>query len=99
MWNAFISVIFKVIAWITTLILSPILAIVSVLIPSYSTYIGYFNSWLGYGLTYLNFFIDLFMIPRAPIIAVMGLGLGIITFNITMRVVGLTIAIWKYFKP
>lgn len=94
-----ISVVFKVLNALATLLLSPIFAVASLIIPDFSTYVGSMNTWLGYALTYFNFIIDLFMIPRGPLIAVATLGLGILTFNVTLRVVGLSIAIYKWFKP
>lgn len=99
MGQMFINLIFNLLNALATLLLSPIFAIASLIIPDFTTYVGSINIWLGYGLTYFNFFVDLFMIPRAPLIAVCTLALGIISFNVTLRVVGLSVAVYKYFKP
>lgn len=94
-----ISVVFKVLNALASIILAPIFAVASIIIPDFSTYVSSFNTWLSYGLMYINFFIDLFMIPRAPLIAVCTLALAILTFNVTLRVVGLIISVYKNLKP
>lgn len=94
-----ISVVFKVLNALASIILAPVFAVASLIIPDFSVYLSSMNLYLGYILHYFNFIIDFLLIPRAPLIAVATLGLGILTFNITMRVVGLSMAIYKWFKP
>lgn len=96
--NLLVSVIFRVLNFVSAIFFIPLKPILS-LVPSLSTFFVYMTTFIGYGLNYVEFFIKLLMIPKYLVVTVFSFGLGIFAFNITIRVVGLGMAIYHYFKP
>lgn len=85
--------------FVASVFLNPIFSAVTSIIPGISTFVTSVMTFIGYGLQYTSFFIKLLMIPPGLVVTFVGLFVGIFAFNITIRVVGLGMAIYHYFKP
>lgn len=96
--NLLIKVIFGVLNFLSNVFFLPIKPILA-LIPGLNTYFVYITTFINYGINYIDFFLKLLMIPKFLIITAFSFGLGIFAFNITLRVVGMGLAIYHYFKP
>lgn len=94
-----VSVVFRILNFIGGVFLNPIYLLVANIIPSLTTFFSYFVTFINYGLIYTSFFIKLLMIPTAPLVILMSLCVGIFAFNLTIRVFGLGLGIYKHLKP
>lgn len=94
-----VNFIFGLLASLAQIILSPIFLLVSLIVPDFSQYLESMNLFIGYALTYLNFFIDLFMLPRTGILIICTLWIGIFTFNISLKAYAFVLAVYKTLKP
>lgn len=94
-----VSVVFRILNFIGGIFLKPIYALVSTIIPALTNFFSYFITFINYGLVYTSFFVKLLMIPTAPLIILVGLCVGIFAFNLTIRVFGLGLGIYKHLKP
>lgn len=94
-----IDVLFTVLNFIANIFLSPIAAAINTVFPALTAFFTSVTTFIGYGLTYISFFVKLLMIPTAPLVALVGFFVGIFAFNLTLRVVGLGMAVYKWFKP
>lgn len=94
-----VNVIFTILNFIANLFLAPVIKAATALIPSLASFFNAFTTFIGYGLQYTGFFVKLLMIPTAPLTVLVGFFVGIFAFNLTIRVVGLAIAIYRWFKP
>lgn len=99
MLNSLISGIFKVIGYLASVVLSPIFTTISTVIPVLTSFFESIVTFLGYGLQYTSFFVKLLMIPKAPLVVLISFFATIFVFNISIRVVGLALAVYNYFKP
>lgn len=99
MGQAIVGFIFNLLAQLASVILAPIFLVVSLVIPDFSSFLESMNLYIGYGLTYINFFIDLLMIPRTPLLIVVTMWLGIFTFNISLKAYAFVLAVYKTLKP
>lgn len=90
---------FGILNFIAQLFLNPIFSTVSTIIPEISSFFSSILAFVGYGLQFTSFFVKLLMIPQGLLVTVVGLFVGIFAFNITIRVVGLGMAVYHYFKP
>lgn len=98
MGNLLIKVIFSILNFLSGIFFLPLKPIL-LLVPSLSTFFTSIVNFMNYGLNYLEFFLKLLMIPKGVIVAVFTFGLAVFTFNMTIRVVGLGMSIYHYFKP
>lgn len=94
-----VSIIFKVLNFIASVFLTPIFSVINTIIPAVGDFFSSIFEFIGYGLQYVGFFVKLLMIPQGLLITLVGFFVGIFAFNLTIRVVGLGMAIYKYFKP
>lgn len=94
-----VNVIFTVLNFIANIFLGPVVSLASSLFPALGEFFTSILTFIGYGLEYVSFFVKLLMIPTAPLAALIGFFVGIFAFNLTIRVFGLGMAIYKYFKP
>lgn len=94
-----INVVFWILNFVANIVLAPIMALVNTVIPSFSTFIGAMTSVVSYGLTYVAFFIKLFMIPTPALLLVVTFGFAILAFNVGVRSAGLVLQVYNYFKP
>lgn len=94
-----VNVVFRILNFVAGVFLNPIYSIVSGIIPGLTNFFNYFNTFIGYGLNYVTFFVKLLMIPTAPLVTMLGLCVGIFAFNLTIRVYGLGLGIYKALKP
>lgn len=96
--NLLIKVIFKVLNFLSSIFFLPIKPIMT-LIPGLASFFTAITTYMGYGLNYIDFFLKLLMIPKSVVVTAFSFSLGIFAFNITLRVVGMGMAIYHYFKP
>lgn len=94
-----IKVVFSILNFISRIFLSPIISVVSSVIPVLTNFFTGFLTFINYGLQYTSFFIKLLMVPKAPLVVLITFFVGIFAFNLTIRAVGLGMAIYHYFKP
>lgn len=94
-----VSVIFTVLNGVAKIFLLPIYLASDTLFPVLGTFFSYVFQFLTMVFTYLNFVVNLLMIPKPLLIVVAGMGVGIFAFNTTIRLVGMGMAIYHYFKP
>lgn len=94
-----VNLIFTIVSKIGDLILSPIVAGLSVLIPNFSLFMIYIIQWINYGMTYLLFFIKLLMIPYNCISIVVTVALASLSIMVIVRTYSLLVRIYNYFKP
>lgn len=99
MGQVIVDVIFKILNTLAGVFLNPIFSLISVIVPSLAQFFTSILTFVNYGLEYISFFIKLLMIPTAPLITFVSLFIGVFVFNMTIRTVGLGMAIYKYFKP
>lgn len=85
--------------FVANFFLNPIYSAVSVIFPAFASFFNSITTFIGYGLQYTGFFVKLLMIPTAPLVTFVSLFVGIFAFNITIRAVGLGMAVYHYFKP
>ena len=92
--------VFKIIQTLGSLLISPVLALVSPFLQAIglSNYYTSIITWFQMAFTYVNFAVAMLHIPRVPLIAVFSFGATIFTFNITLRAVGLVQAIYRTVK-
>lgn len=94
-----INLVFGILNFIANVFLSPIFSGISTLIPELGTLFSGITTFLGYGIQYTEFFIKLLMIPTWLTDIVLAFWSAIFIFNTTIRVVGLGMAIYHWFKP
>lgn len=88
-----------VLNFISRIFLGPIFTGISAIVPSFTQFFASVLQFFSYGIQYLTFFTKLLMIPQSLMVIFFGLAVGIFTFNITIRVVGLGVGIYRHFKP
>lgn len=99
MGQVLVDVLFFILNTISNFILSPIISAVVSVIPALGSFFQAFFTVASYFANFLGFLLDLFMIPRWIFTSVILMGFGILAFNTTVRVVGLAMAVYKWFKP
>ena len=93
------NLIFTLIAKVGDLVMSPLIAGISLLIPSFSSFITYILQFINYGFTYLVFFFKLLMIPKECVEIVVTVALASLTIMTLVRTYTLIVKIYNYFKP
>lgn len=96
--NLLIKVIFGILNFLSNIFFLPLKPIMA-LIPGLNSFFTAITTFMGYGIQYIDFFLKLLMIPKSLVVTTFSFGLGIFIFNITIRVVGMGMAIYHYFKP
>lgn len=99
MFNMLMNLIFTLIAKIGDLVMSPLVAGISVIIPSFSNFVSYILQFINYGFTYLTFFLKLLMIPKECVEIVVTVALASLTIMTLVRTYTLIVKIYNYFKP
>ena len=97
--NLLINVVFGILNFISSIFLSPLFALFSNVFPVLTDFFSAILSFIGYGLQYTAFFVNLLMIPKTLFIAFISFFIFIYGINISLRVIGLGSAIYHYFKP
>ena len=94
-----INAVFKVIAFIGGLIMSPIVAIIQVFVPDFSQFINgilqFFESMCGY----VPFVLRLLMIPNFCLSAIALLFTSYVTFKLGFASYQLILKLYNKFKP
>lgn len=99
--NAIINAVFSIINVLANIVTLPLQAISSIF-PSATIITDIFSSIsfvLTKALQGLLFWLDIMLVPKWIFVAFISFGLGIFAFNFTLRAVGLTLAVYHYFKP
>lgn len=99
MFNMLMNLIFTLIGKIGDLVLSPLISAISVLIPGFSTFVGYIVQYINYGFTYIMFFFKLAMIPKVCIEIVVTIATATLAIMTAVRTYTLIVKIYNYFKP
>ena len=98
MLNALISGLFSFVAKLGDLILSPIISVVSALIPDFSTFYTSIVNWLGQGFQYIGWAYKLLCIPKACMTLVYTVATVSFSIVLGVRVYILIIKIYNKFK-
>lgn len=93
-----VNVLFTILNFIANIFLAPIFNLATVLIPSLSIFFTKVTSFITLVLTYFSFITKLLMIPPFLLNSVAALSITIFTFNLSIRVYGLALGIYRYFK-
>lgn len=93
-----VNVFFNVLNFIANLFLGPVFSLASSLIPSLGEFFTKVTSFFELVFTYISFLVKLLMIPPGLLTAVAALSITIFTFNLSIRVYGLVLGIYRYFK-
>lgn len=94
-----VSVIFKILNFISNLFLGPVFTAIGSAIPELTTFFSSFLTFIGYGIHYTSFFVKLLMIPTVPLITLISFFVFIFGINLSLRAIGLVTAVYHYFKP
>ncbi len=98
MFNMLMNFVFTLVGKLGDIILSPLIAGISVLIPDFSSFVSSILQFINYGFTYITFFFKLLMIPGEclqVLVTVATASLAIITI---VRSYTLIVKIYNYFK-
>lgn len=98
MLNAIISGLFSLVAKLGDLILSPIISVVSALIPDFSTFYTSIVNWLGQGFQYIGWAYKLLCIPKACMTLVYTVSTISLSIVLGVRVYSLILRIYNKFK-
>lgn len=99
MFNTLMNLIFTLIAKIGDIILAPLIAGISVLIPSFSSFLNYIVQFINYGFTYITFFFKLLMIPKPCVELVVTIAFASLSIMTIVRTYTLIVKVYNYFKP
>ena len=94
-----VNFVFKIIATIGGIILTPITLLVSAFVPDFSTFVSGIISFLTNMVVYVPFFIKLFMIPDFCISAVNLLFTAYVSLVVGIQGYKLVMKIYNKFKP
>lgn len=97
--NLLVSVVFGILNFISRVFLGPLFALFNSAFPVLTSFFSSILLFIGYGLQYTAFFVNLLMIPKTLFIATISFFIFIFGINISLRVIGLASAIFHYFKP
>lgn len=100
MLNILISAVFKLIQILGTILITPIMSVISGVLDSigFSQYASAIIDFINLSLTYIDFIIEVLHVPRVALALVLGFGATVITFNIALYVVSLVINIYSFVK-
>lgn len=99
MLNVLIVGLFSVLNFLAGKFLAPIFTGISTVFPALGQFFTNFLVFLNYGLQYTGFFIKLLMIPTLPLTILVSFFVTIFVFNLSLRVIGMALAVYHYFKP
>lgn len=99
MGNLIVKVFFSILNFISNVFLNPLFRLFTGVFPVLTSFFAGVLTFIGYGLQYTAFFVNLLMIPKILFIAVISFFIFIYGINISLRVIGMGSAIFHYFKP
>lgn len=82
-----------------SIFITPLVTIFQNIIPDISNFFTGIFAMISYSLTYVGFFVNLFMIPKSLIVLLIGLTISIFGIDIVVRLISLGMAIYSFFKP
>lgn len=99
MFNMLMNLIFTLIGKIGDIVMAPLVAGISALIPSFTDFLSSIIQFINYGFTYIVFFFKLAMIPKACVEIVVTVALASLSIMTIVRTYTLIVKIYNYFKP
>ena len=99
MFEMLMNLIFTLIGKIGDLVLSPLIAAISVLIPNFDNFVSYIIQFIDYGFTYITFFFKLLMIPLPCVQMIVTVATATFAIITTVRTFSLIVKVYNYFKP
>lgn len=99
MLSILVNFIFKILAAISNIILTPIFSIIGSLIPGFSDFSASITSFLTSAIQYFSFILKLFMIPQICITTTVSLALTYITIRLSITTYLFLVRCWKTLKP
>lgn len=97
--TAIFNLIFKIVGFLANIILTPLFALVSTLIPSTSEYIDNIDYFINYGIQYVGFAGKFFMVPSSLIKVFLTFAGSLLVGFVAVGVVRLSMKIYEIFKP
>lgn len=94
-----VDVIFKVLNFVAGIFLTPLYSALTSIIPSLSVFFTKVLQFISLTTQYVTFAMKVFMIPPICYIPLFTLAVGIFAFNLSIKVIGLGMSIYHYFKP
>lgn len=98
MLNILINFVFTLIAKVGDLVLLPIISIISVIIPDFTSFYNAILQFIDIAFTYVFFFCKLLCIPSACLIALVTVGATYLTLVTSIRAYILVLKIYEKFK-
>lgn len=101
MLSILIKFVFGVINKIVSLLFTPLFALLDIFAPIsiLGDIINSILSFVRLALNYFNFFVDLLCIPPILFQVIFTILLGVFTFSLSVKIITLSISIYKSFKP
>lgn len=99
MLNILIKAIFFIIAKIGDIVMTPIMAVVSLILPSSIDFFDNIFTFLENGFRYMTFFLKLLLIPNTCVNVVVFVFSAYITLETGIRAYNLIVKIYDRFKP
>ena len=99
MLSILINFIFTILTAISNIILTPLFALISVLIPSFIDFTGAMSQFLNNAFEYFMFIFKLFMIPQICITSIITLAFGYVTTVTIIKTYNFIVSTWKTLKP
>lgn len=96
MFGAIVKGLFNLVIKLFELLLTPIIAGITILFPSLGTFFTAINTFLNYSLTYVGLCLDLLFVPNTAIVALFDY--FIITYSIYLLSIGVRFGITIYQK-
>lgn len=97
--NLLVTGVFAVLNFIASKFLGPLFSGISSIFPALGQFFTNFLVFINYGLQYTGFFVKLLMIPTLPLTILISFFVTIFVFNLSLRVIGMALAVYHYFKP
>ena len=100
MLNIVVSILFKLIAIIGSVVATPVILILKPIMSvfGFTEFIPYILGFIDTSMTYFEFFAISLHMPLAPLLLVISLGAVIFTFTISMRAIIMVRSMWDMFK-
>ncbi len=99
MLTAIFNLIFKIIGFLANIILTPLFALVSTLIPSTAEYIDNIDYFISYGIQYIGFAGKFFMVPSSLFKIFFTFAGSLLVGFVAVGVIRLSMKIYQIFKP
>lgn len=99
MLQVIVNAIFKVIAFIGGVVMTPITVLVQTFLPDFSNFISGILNFMTDAFRFVPFVIKLLMIPQACVLAITSLFSAYVIFKVGFFAYQLILKIYRIFKP